>query len=134
MAAGLGLVPEAGFPDDGRSEGETFLEELSVEAFLCRMPNTIAARTRTATIIASRRETLRGSSMAQLQWRGIITRAAYNHRMSFIEPGRILSVPDQRNPQAKEMADESMVRNLPAQADAIWPQEKPLFERLSDQA
>ena len=33
------------------------------------------------------------------------------------------------NPQANEMADESMVRNLAAQADAIWPQEKPLFDR-----
>jgi SAM-dependent methyltransferase len=33
------------------------------------------------------------------------------------------------NPQAKEMADESMVRNLAAQAEAIWPQEKPLFDR-----
>ena len=31
-----------------------------------------------------------------------------------------------RNPQAKEMADESMVRNLAAQADAIWPQELPI--------
>ena len=27
------------------------------------------------------------------------------------------------------MADESMVRTLAAQADAIWPQERPLFER-----
>ena len=36
---------------------------------------------------------------------------------------------DELNPQAKEMADESMVRNLAAQAEAIWPQEKPLFER-----
>jgi ubiquinone/menaquinone biosynthesis C-methylase UbiE len=33
------------------------------------------------------------------------------------------------NPQAKQMADESMVRNLDAQARAIWPQEKPLFKR-----
>ena len=33
------------------------------------------------------------------------------------------------NPQAKEMADESMVRTLAAQADAIWPQERPLFDR-----
>jgi ubiquinone/menaquinone biosynthesis C-methylase UbiE len=33
------------------------------------------------------------------------------------------------NPQAKEMADESMVRNLAAQADAIWPQEQRLFDR-----
>jgi SAM-dependent methyltransferase len=32
-----------------------------------------------------------------------------------------------RNPQAKQMADESMVRNLAAQADAIWPQEEPIM-------
>ncbi len=31
--------------------------------------------------------------------------------------------------QAKEMADESMVRNLAAQAEAIWPQERSIFER-----
>jgi SAM-dependent methyltransferase len=31
--------------------------------------------------------------------------------------------------QTKEMADESMVRNLAAQAEAIWPQEEPIFER-----
>jgi len=34
-----------------------------------------------------------------------------------------------RNPQAEQMADESMIRNLAAQANAIWPQERPLFER-----
>ena len=33
------------------------------------------------------------------------------------------------SPQAREMADESMVRNLAAQAEAIWPQEAPLFAR-----
>ena len=33
------------------------------------------------------------------------------------------------SPQAREMADESMVRNLAAQAEAIWPQEKPIFLR-----
>jgi SAM-dependent methyltransferase len=33
------------------------------------------------------------------------------------------------NPQDREMADESMVRNLAAQAEAIWPQERPLFDR-----
>jgi ubiquinone/menaquinone biosynthesis C-methylase UbiE len=33
------------------------------------------------------------------------------------------------NPQAKQMADESMVRNLDAQARAIWPQEIPLIRR-----
>lgn len=32
-----------------------------------------------------------------------------------------------RNPQAKQMADESMVRNLRAQAAAIWPQEEPIM-------
>jgi SAM-dependent methyltransferase len=31
--------------------------------------------------------------------------------------------------QAKEMADESMVRNLAAQAEAIWPQEEPILLR-----
>jgi ubiquinone/menaquinone biosynthesis C-methylase UbiE len=36
-----------------------------------------------------------------------------------------------RNPQAKQMADESMVRNLDAQARAIWPQEAPLFARYA---
>ena len=36
---------------------------------------------------------------------------------------------DPLNPQAREMEDESMVRNLAAQADAIWPQEQPLFAR-----
>jgi ubiquinone/menaquinone biosynthesis C-methylase UbiE len=35
------------------------------------------------------------------------------------------------NPQAKQMADESMVRNLEAQAKAIWPQESALFRRYA---
>jgi ubiquinone/menaquinone biosynthesis C-methylase UbiE len=35
------------------------------------------------------------------------------------------------NPQAKQMADESMVRNLEAQARAIWPQESELFRRYA---
>ena len=33
------------------------------------------------------------------------------------------------NPQARQMADESMVRNLDAQARAIWPQEVELIRR-----
>ena len=33
------------------------------------------------------------------------------------------------SPQAKEMADESMVRNLAAQAEALWPQERGIFLR-----
>ena len=41
---------------------------------------------------------------------------------------------DSLNPQAKEMADESMVRNLAAQADAIWPQEQALFNRYAPPA
>jgi SAM-dependent methyltransferase len=36
---------------------------------------------------------------------------------------------DEWNPQAAQMADESMVRNLAAQAEAIWPQEVALFRR-----
>jgi ubiquinone/menaquinone biosynthesis C-methylase UbiE len=43
-----------------------------------------------------------------------------------------MSDPQQRHvssPQSKEMADESMVRNLSAQAEAIWPQEAPIFAR-----
>ena len=35
------------------------------------------------------------------------------------------------NPQGKQMADESMVRNLAAQARAIWPQEVPLLRRYA---
>jgi len=35
------------------------------------------------------------------------------------------------NPQARQMADESMVRNLDAQARAIWPQEIPLLRRYA---
>ncbi|MGE3842215.1 MAG: class I SAM-dependent methyltransferase [Vicinamibacterales bacterium] len=38
---------------------------------------------------------------------------------------------DQTNPHAHEMADESMVRTLAAQADAIWPQERRLFDRYA---
>jgi ubiquinone/menaquinone biosynthesis C-methylase UbiE len=34
-----------------------------------------------------------------------------------------------RNPQREQMADESMVTTLAAQAQAIWPQEGPLFDR-----
>ena len=35
------------------------------------------------------------------------------------------------NPQAKQMADESMVRNLAAQASAVWPQEMALLRRYT---
>ena len=38
-------------------------------------------------------------------------------------------VNDALNPQAKQMAHESMVRNLAAQAEAIWPQESVLLTR-----
>jgi len=34
-----------------------------------------------------------------------------------------------RNPQAEQMGDESMARNLAHQAEAIWPQEQHLFSR-----
>jgi ubiquinone/menaquinone biosynthesis C-methylase UbiE len=36
---------------------------------------------------------------------------------------------DERNPQADQMGDESMARNLAHQAEAIWPQERPLLDR-----
>lgn len=36
-----------------------------------------------------------------------------------------------RNPQAEQMADESMLRTLAAQADAIWPQEQRFFDRYT---
>lgn len=36
-----------------------------------------------------------------------------------------------RNPQAEQMADESMLRNLAAQANAIWPQEEKFFDRYT---
>lgn len=36
-----------------------------------------------------------------------------------------------RNPQAEQMADESMLRNLAAQAVAIWPQEEKFLDRYS---
>ena len=36
-----------------------------------------------------------------------------------------------RNPQAEQMGDESMFRNLAYQADAIWPQERLLFDRYA---
>ena len=36
---------------------------------------------------------------------------------------------DARNPQAEQMGDESMARNLAHQAQAIWPQEQRLFDR-----
>jgi ubiquinone/menaquinone biosynthesis C-methylase UbiE len=39
-----------------------------------------------------------------------------------------------RNPQAQQMADESMVRNLRAQAEAIWPQEQTLLARYGQPA
>jgi ubiquinone/menaquinone biosynthesis C-methylase UbiE len=35
----------------------------------------------------------------------------------------------ERNPQARQMGDESMARNLAYQAQAIWPQEQPLLAR-----
>lgn len=36
-----------------------------------------------------------------------------------------------RNPQAEQMGDESMIRNLAAQAQAIWPQEQKFFDRYA---
>jgi ubiquinone/menaquinone biosynthesis C-methylase UbiE len=36
-----------------------------------------------------------------------------------------------KNPQAQQMGDESMARNLAFQAQAIWPQEQALFDRYA---
>jgi len=49
--------------------------------------------------------------------------------------GKAERAPADRNPQADMMADESMVRTLTMQAEAIWPQEEPLLARyrLADQ-
>lgn len=46
-------------------------------------------------------------------------------------PGQQASLKMDRdyNPQAEQMGDESMLRNLAHQAAAIWPQEQALFER-----
>jgi ubiquinone/menaquinone biosynthesis C-methylase UbiE len=38
-------------------------------------------------------------------------------------------MPTDRNPQAEQMGDESMFRTLAHQAEAIWPQERLLFDR-----
>jgi ubiquinone/menaquinone biosynthesis C-methylase UbiE len=46
-----------------------------------------------------------------------------------VDLGLIPVMASSRNPQAEQMADESMVRNLAAQAQAIWPQEQPLLRR-----
>lgn len=46
------------------------------------------------------------------------------------EPGRVaFAQTGDLNPHAVQMADESMVRNLDAQARAIWPQEAPFLAR-----
>src|SRR6185503_4251804 len=42
-----------------------------------------------------------------------------------VEPFRMTDL----NPHVNQMADESMVRNLTAQIEAIWPQELPLYRR-----
>ena len=42
---------------------------------------------------------------------------------------RMAAVAKSNNPQREQMSDESMLRNLSAQAEAIWPQEKVVFER-----
>lgn len=41
---------------------------------------------------------------------------------------------ENRNPQRDQMADESMVRNLAAQAKAVWPLEQGLFARYGSPA
>src|SRR5438045_8759489 len=43
--------------------------------------------------------------------------------------GSVIPVMHPSSSQARERADEWMVRNLAAQAEAIWPQEEPIFDR-----
>lgn len=47
--------------------------------------------------------------------------------MAAISGGRSTLSEQANNPQHRQMADESMVRNLAHQADAIWPQEIEIF-------
>jgi ubiquinone/menaquinone biosynthesis C-methylase UbiE len=46
-------------------------------------------------------------------------------------PLRAAPMTQPHNPQAEQMAHESMLRNLAAQASAIWPQEQPLLARYA---
>jgi len=48
-----------------------------------------------------------------------------------VGPAELEGLVTDLNPQGKQMADESMVRNLDAQARAIWPQESVLFRRYA---
>ncbi len=45
--------------------------------------------------------------------------------------GYSLRMTDDLNPQARQMADASMVRTLAAQAEAIWPQERRILARYA---
>lgn len=45
--------------------------------------------------------------------------------------GAFMSPNPDRNPQAAQMADESMVRTLRFQTEAVWPQESRLFSRYA---
>src|SRR5690606_12665875 len=58
-------------------------------------------------------------------------RAAAHQRLAGVDEraGEAGRMSDARNPQAEQMGDESMARNLAHQAEAIWPQEQRLFER-----
>ena len=42
-----------------------------------------------------------------------------------------MTATSERNPQAAQMADESMIRTLANQAEAIWPQESRLYSRYA---
>src|SRR5262245_27280137 len=64
-----------------------------------------------------------GDRKAGQQSRGVgNTKAQYYH------VDRFLSMTD-LNPQERQMADESMVRTLAAQAQAVWPQEVEFIRR-----
>ncbi len=61
-------------------------------------------------------------------WRSFYTAAPHLPTGNTTMPDHAIEATD-LNPQARHMADESMVRNLDAQARAIWPQERQLFLR-----
>src|SRR5450755_1238227 len=85
------------------------------------------ASTRRSTSRGSRRS-CRVSTPPKPRSPGCGSTAASRHRAA----ARLRTM--DRNPQGREMADESMVRNLAAQALAIWPQEQPLFQRYAPRA
>lgn len=62
------------------------------------------------------------------RWRGTATTS---ESWAAADAPRYRSRMDDLNPQQQQMADQSMVRTLRAQTEAIWPQELPLLRRYA---